>query len=700
MVVPENIRNVPRPRNTVICPNRKPGPYQWAVRCRSGTRYIPGKGTQPINGPVVGHIIGGKFYPVDSGPLIAGEGDSEYYAPSTRAIQYGATALALTVVEDLVQDLASVFTPQQTYDIISIAILRCTNPGIKDCRLGGEYEKSLLSIRFPGATLSAGSREKLYKELGKNKDKRVEFFTRRIEAIKADDHVIIDGTLKNDNSTVNNVSANCGRGGKKGRKYLNILFAYDVKNGEPLCSKVYPGNFTDSNAYHDFVETNNITRGILITDKGFFPHKIADLLDANPDLHFFTPLKRNDSRITNNKMRDFKGSWVEGDTYILYKKAQIKGGRYLYSFYDGLKSFNEAKSYLSRLGKNNKYDFSKFLEKRDAFGTIVFESDLDMDPLTAYRTYKERWMVETLFDFYKNTLGLNETRVQNDYEVIGSDFVNYITTVIGCRMNAIIREANLPEKFSYRDLLRELRQVWRYDDAPEPIIGDKYWEHTNLKQFAILEALGLAKAPDDKQNTTSSKANDNDAEDDTPGDTPVSADGTCLQRTGLKQSEHESDHSDGKLGDSPIDLKQPEHEPDHSDGKSNDSPVDLKQPEHEPSHSDGKSGDPSEDTKQPEHEPDHSDGESGDPSEDTKQSEHEPDHPDGESGDSSEDLDKSKRGHGRSRKNPEQPPPDPNQPKRGRGRPRKNPEQPPPDPNQPKRGRGRPRKNPEQPITE
>lgn len=43
-------------------------------------------------------------------------------------------------------------------------------------------------------------------------------------------------------------------------------------------------------------------------------------------------------------------------------------------------------------------DFNK---KRELFGVIVFESDQDLDPLTAYLCYEDRWQIELVFDAYK-----------------------------------------------------------------------------------------------------------------------------------------------------------------------------------------------------------------------------------------------------------------------------------------------------------
>ena len=60
------------------------------------------------------------------------------------------------------------------------------------------------------------------------------------------------------------------------------------------------------------------------------------------------------------------------------------------------------------------FDTDKYLKKKDSFGTIVFESDEDMQPLIAYRSYSDRWLLELVFNRYKNDECLDHTNVQND----------------------------------------------------------------------------------------------------------------------------------------------------------------------------------------------------------------------------------------------------------------------------------------------
>ena len=63
MVVPEYIRMVPRPVNTIVEDNGRDGPNRFAVRERISIKYVSGGNPQPKNGKVIGHIRDGSMSP-------------------------------------------------------------------------------------------------------------------------------------------------------------------------------------------------------------------------------------------------------------------------------------------------------------------------------------------------------------------------------------------------------------------------------------------------------------------------------------------------------------------------------------------------------------------------------------------------------------------------------------------------------------
>lgn len=68
------------------------------------------------------------------------------------------------------------------------------------------------------------------------------------------------------------------------------------------------------------------------------------------------------------------------------------------------------------------------------FGTIVLECDLDLTPLEAYQGYDARWEIELVMRYYKQACEFDETRVHDDYSVIGSEFCCFIATVMTYRI--------------------------------------------------------------------------------------------------------------------------------------------------------------------------------------------------------------------------------------------------------------------------
>ena len=124
---------------------------------------------------------------------------------------------------------------------------------------------------------------------------------------------------------------------------------------EPICAEVFPGNSIEVSSYHAFIRDNDIRKGIFVADKGFPSGKIKAELSERPDLHFLTPIKRNDVRISDNYMLSFDGVLEVIDAQEVYKKVQIKGGRFLYAFKDARKATKEEATYLANAKRKNTF---------------------------------------------------------------------------------------------------------------------------------------------------------------------------------------------------------------------------------------------------------------------------------------------------------------------------------------------------------
>ena len=493
MAVPESIRQVPRPSNTVVIDSGSNGLKRYAVHSRAKVVYTPGRNPRPVNGPVIGHIIGGKFVPVVSGAKLAPNGP-EY-------VSYGVISLVHDELRGLDDELFRIFDATDSCMILVLAMLRIERKGIKLSRIRSAYNKSLVSVLYPGLPLSANKISAFLERLGQDITKQQAFFHARLESVCENDHIIIDGTLKQNTSKVNDLSEFSRKARVKGCQDISVLYAYNLEKREPLCAQVFPGNMIDARAYRAFVQDNKIERGLLITDKGFPPKEIQDMLEKHAELHFLTPLKRSDVRIAKNKMLDFNDFLRNIDKRIRCKKHQLPTGRFLYAFKDSVRAAMEDNSFMDLQRKSGSYDKDLYDKKGASFGTIVFESDIDLSCEEIYQIYDERWQLEMLFDCYKNSLNFGITRVQSDYAVRGSEFIDFIATVLTRRIVDRMAKVGVLDDNTYGDVIDDLRGCWRSSKTQvntKPSVQDELWCRLLKKDEDLLVTLGLATLPDNK----------------------------------------------------------------------------------------------------------------------------------------------------------------------------------------------------------
>lgn len=480
MGVPEKIRKVPRPKNTVVI-DTGVGKKRYVVRERLEVVYVKDHNPKPKNGKVIGHILDGKYVPSDS---------SQRKLKNVRQIiSYGGCAFAWSVSSDIRDDLLSVYGSDSD-TILSIAILRATRPGIKDSKLASYYEENYISKLIPGVKLSAPKISNFLKLLGGNQTLMKDFLKIRVARVSAEQHVAIDGTLKQDTSEINDLSGYSFKSRVKGCRDISVLYAYNIEEREAICFDVYPGNMIDATSYKFFIERNGLNKGIIVDDKGFPVNSAKEAFNKNPDLGFLTPLRRNDKRIKGNNMMEFDSSITyRGKVIACKRKEIIKDKKWLFAFKDSYKAAKEEKDWLKNHASikmsNDEYR-EEYNKKKNVFGTIVMESNRELTCLQAYEAYAQRWLIELTFRQYKQALDLDSTRVQYNSSVYGTELINFIATIISERMIEKMDKAGLLKEDSYGDVIRDLNGIMKIEE------DGKFVEAiTNPRCLEMINKLGL-----------------------------------------------------------------------------------------------------------------------------------------------------------------------------------------------------------------
>lgn len=482
MGVSEKIRSVDRPKNTIVDDSGRDGVNRYSVRVRAGVKYVKNGNPQPGNGKVIGHIINERFVPI-----------TERMSDVPDSLSYGTAALAKSISDDIFDDLLSVYPPNESAMIITVAMLKVLRPGIAANRYSTHYGRTFVSKYYPNVALSKNSVGLLFKRLGMNGAKRRTFYSSRIARVASDHHIAIDGTLKQDTSNVNDLSAFSYKARVKGCKDVSVLYAYEIETMEPLCAEVFPGNSIDASSFSAFINDNNINKGIIVADKGFPLSTISEDLKSRPELHFILPIRRVDHKILENDMLNFNEVITGTDKNVVGKKVELKNGKFLYAFKDSYLASKEECSFIAKSKKRKSFDNEKYMSHKDKYGVIVFESDLSLTLSQIYKGYEDRWLLELLFAQYKGEEDLDSTNVQGDFSLIGLEFVNFIATLMTSRMVRKASNAKLLDVMTYGDLMEDLSSAWRQSDSTAlPSSYDKKWVHTLPYVLELLEKLGLS----------------------------------------------------------------------------------------------------------------------------------------------------------------------------------------------------------------
>ena len=93
-----------------------------------------------------------------------------------------------------------------------------------------------------------------------------------------------------------------------------------------------------------------------------------------------------------------------------------------------------------------------------------------------------------MFNLYKNIIELNTTRVQGDYRVYATEFINFLSVLISSRVKSLLLEKEISSKYSYK-------QVFNYlSKAKKVRCGSKRkWSFSKVIKYIseLLDSLGV-----------------------------------------------------------------------------------------------------------------------------------------------------------------------------------------------------------------
>lgn len=459
MAVPKEFLKVERPKNT-IC---KMIGDKCAVIERIGCKRINGNNV-PINGKVIGHIINGKYVP------------KKHIKLEVTSLYYSDFILADRLSSSLLQEVYDIYGTKIGLQIYLIALLRTLNPGLSDYQIKDTYFESYMNIKYPDVTLGKTSISNLIEAIGKDYSKVLKFMQTRVEKIDDNNKIAIDGILSTNNSRINSLSEFSYKGRIKSSKDISQIIAFNTSTKEIICSLPYPGNTVDIVSFPDFINKVGIKSGVIITDKA------GKRIDDIKNISYIHPLKRNLKLLEDLNMYDMEEKLNYKDKSILCKKVKYEN-KYYYAYLDITRASKEKSDFL----RSNK-SLAKYKKHEKKFGTVVYVSDTDLTLLEAYEMYKSRWEIELINKFY-NSDWILTVREHNDYSVYGTEFINFLSSVIGNKMKNEFEQKGLLNTYTYGQIMKFLKRGKKIQDYRDT----NTWIDTKQSEAGkkVLEILGI-----------------------------------------------------------------------------------------------------------------------------------------------------------------------------------------------------------------
>jgi transposase len=119
-------------------------------------------------------------------------------------------------------------------------------------------------------------------------------------------------------------------------------------------------------------------------------------------------------------------------------------------------------------------------------GKILILSDMDVEEQEIYERHKKRETVEKMFDTYKTVLNADKIYLQDDESVFGHVFTSFLSLYIHCKLEQLLKKAELNRKLTPIDLLFKYGKVYHVDLGVRDMITEvpkKVWD--------LEERLGL-----------------------------------------------------------------------------------------------------------------------------------------------------------------------------------------------------------------
>ena len=312
------------------------------------------------------------------------------------------------------------------------------------------YRKSSLAVAYPTLKMGETAVSNILDHLGRRDTEAKKFQNILLRCVK---EMAIDGHVIPRYSKLDGMTEYGYKYKSLGSEQVNLLTAYDVAKNRPVAMRMFDGSKNDKASVKEMIADVIIEGCLYLMDRGFYSPELKKVL-ADKSATYIMPISSNMTayqdalRRGRGRMKTFVYKRREGihviKNVVEYQVSSEENGTRVIYFRNLHEAECEKANYLECIEKKVPgYTEAKLAATEKTFGVIILETTHGATPEEIYNYYKDRWSVETFYDYLKHQMDFNALGVQDWAKLQGLAFMMLLATLINGAIQEKLKQSSL-----------------------------------------------------------------------------------------------------------------------------------------------------------------------------------------------------------------------------------------------------------------